>query len=82
MCLWWWMRGEGHRAMRQPPLSWGPMPLLVNTAIARWRRPGRMEGRAFALACTAGRSAYKATSAPAPCRREASSPPLIFWGAL
>ena len=55
--------------------------VLVNTAIAVSGDPVAM-GRAFALACEAGRSAYKAGLGARGSQAQASSPLTDFLGAL
>ena len=59
----------------------GADAVLVNTAIAVSGDPVAM-GRAFALACTAGRSAYKAGLGARALQAQASSPLTDFLGAL
>ena len=55
--------------------------MLVNTAIAVSGDPVAM-GRAFALACSAGRSAYEAGLGARALQAQASSPLTDFLGAL
>ncbi len=59
----------------------GADAVLVNTAIAVSGDPIAM-GRAFALACTAGRSAYEAGLGARALQAQASSPLTDFLGAL
>ncbi|MGL6415530.1 thiazole synthase [Aeromonas veronii] len=59
----------------------GADAVLVNTAIAVSGDPVAM-GRAFALACTAGRSAYEAGLGARALQAQASSPLTDFLGAL
>ena len=59
----------------------GADAVLVNTAIAVSGDPIAM-GRAFALACTAGRSAYEAGLGARAQQAQASSPLTDFLGAL
>ncbi len=59
----------------------GADAVLVNTAIAVSGDPVAM-GRAFALACEAGRSAYEAGLGTRALQAQASSPLTDFLGAL
>lgn len=59
----------------------GADAVLVNTAIAVSGDPVAM-GRAFALACSAGRSAYEAGLGARALQAQASSPLTDFLGAL
>ena len=60
-------------------LELGADAVLVNTAIAVSGDPIAM-GRAFALACTAGRSAYEAGLGARALQAQASSPLTDFLG--
>ena len=59
----------------------GADAVLVNTAIAVSGDPVAM-GRAFALACSAGRSGYEAGLGARALQAQASSPLTDFLGAL